>query len=136
MSLRCTYLNMEWLISQHNSLVCYKSDTTQNALFFRRSFWKSNFLAITEEREMYLIISISKHCKESYQFHSTYTVISGLLDDVDNSKLQNFELCHSCSKQANYLNIEVSLFEFIINLLTSQERKKVLEHSLNSCFSY
>ena len=30
---------------------------------------------------------------ESYQFPSTYTVISGLLDDVDNSKqLKNFEL--------------------------------------------
>ena len=68
------------------SFVCYKSGITQNALFFRRSFWKFNFLAITEEREIYLIISISKQCMESCQFPSTYTIISGLLDDVNNSK--------------------------------------------------
>ena len=82
------------------ALVCYKNDTSQNTLFFRSSFWKFNFLAITEEREIYLIISISKQCMESHQFPSTYTVISGLLNNVDNSKLQNFELCHCCSKQA------------------------------------
>ena len=41
-----------------------------------------NFLAITEEREIYMKISISKQCMESYQFPSTYTVISGLLNDV------------------------------------------------------
>ena len=40
----------------------------------------------TEEREIYLIILISKQCMENYQFPSTYTAISGLLDDVDNSK--------------------------------------------------
>ena len=45
-----------------------------------------NCLAITEEREIYLIILISKQCMENYQFPSTYTAISGLLDDVDNSK--------------------------------------------------
>ena len=68
------------------TLVCYKSDITQNALFnlfFRRSFWKFNFLAITEEREIYLIISISKQCMESCKFPSAYTIISGLLDDVN-----------------------------------------------------
>ena len=68
----------------YNSLVCYKSDITQNALFSRRSFWKFNFLAITEEREIYLIISISKQRMESCQFPSTYTAIFGLLDDVNN----------------------------------------------------
>ena len=45
-----------------------------------------NFLAITEEREIYLIISISKQCMKSCKFPSTYTIISGLLDDVKNSK--------------------------------------------------
>ena len=65
------------------TLLCYKSVTTQNALFFRRSFWKINFLAITEEREIYLIISISKQCMESCKFPSAYTIISGLLDDVN-----------------------------------------------------
>ena len=82
------------------SLVCYKSDITQNTLFFRRNFSKFNFLAITEEREIYLIITNSIQCMESYKFPSTYTIISGLLDDVNNSKQQHFELCHSCSKQA------------------------------------
>ena len=53
--------------------------------FFLRDFI-FNCLAITEEREMYLIILISKQCMENYQFPSTYTAISGLLDDVDNSK--------------------------------------------------
>ena len=53
------------------------------------SFWKFNFLAITEEKEIHLIISISKQCMESYKFHSTYAVICGLLDDVDYSKRQN-----------------------------------------------
>ena len=72
------------------SLVCYKSDIAQNALFFRRSFWKFNFLAITDEREIYLIISISKQCMESCKFPSTYTIISGLLDDVNNSEQLNF----------------------------------------------
>ena len=32
------------------SIVCYKSDITQNVLLFRRSFWKFSFLAITEEK--------------------------------------------------------------------------------------
>ena len=82
------------------SLVCCKSDITQNALFFRRSFWKFNSFAITEELEIYLIISISKQCMESCKFPSTYTIISGLLDDVNNSEQHNFQLCHSCSKQA------------------------------------
>ena len=50
------------------------------------AFESFNFLAITEEREIYLITLISKQCMESYQFPSTYTAISGLLDDVDNSK--------------------------------------------------
>ena len=53
----------------------------------------------------YLIIKISKQCMESYQFPSTYTIISGLFDDVDNSKRQNFELGHSCSKQANWSEV-------------------------------
>ena len=73
----------------YRSFAAYKSDITQNALFFRRSFWKFNFLAITEEREIYLIISISKQCMDSCKFPSTYTIISGLfgpLDDVNNSK--------------------------------------------------
>ena len=35
---------------------------------------------------------------ESCKFPSTYTVISGLLDDENNSKYKI--LCHSCSKQA------------------------------------
>ena len=74
---------------EDNSLVCYKSDITQNSLFFRRSFWKFNFLAITEEREIYLIISISKECMESYQFPYTYTVISGfwMLKITQNNKI-------------------------------------------------
>ena len=59
------------------TLVCYYSDTTQNALFFRRSFCKFNSLTITEKREIYLIISISISIW-SYQF-----------PDVDYSKLQN-----------------------------------------------
>ena len=37
---------------------------------------------------------------ESNQFPSTYTVISGLFDDVDDWKQQNFELCHCFSEQA------------------------------------
>ena len=41
---------------------------------------------LLKKREIYLIILISKQCMESYQFPSTYTAISGLLDDVDNSK--------------------------------------------------
>ena len=53
-----------------------------------------NFLANTEEREIYLIISISKQCMESQKFPSTYTATLGILDDVDNSKLQHLELCH------------------------------------------
>ena len=36
---------------------------------------------------------------ESCQFPSTYTAISGLLDDVDNSKQWNFELWHYCVSQ-------------------------------------
>ena len=36
--------------SKNKSLICYKSNITQNALFFRRSFWKYDFLAITEGR--------------------------------------------------------------------------------------
>ena len=40
---------------------------------------------------------------ESYQFPSTYTAISGLLDDVDNSKQWNFELWHYCTKATIYL---------------------------------
>ena len=39
---------------------------------------------------------------ESYQFPSTYTIISGLLDDVDNSKQWNFELWHYCIKATTY----------------------------------
>ena len=39
---------------------------------------------------------------EGCQFPYTYTTISGLLDDENNSKQQNYELCHSCSKQAKY----------------------------------
>ena len=39
---------------------------------------------------------------ESYQFPSTYTAISGLLDDVDNSKQWNFELWHYCIKATIY----------------------------------
>ena len=42
---------------------------------------------------------------ESYQFSSTFTVITELLKDVDNSKGQNFELCHCFSKQAIYTYI-------------------------------
>ena len=49
------------------------------------------------------LVSISKQCMESCQFHSTYTVIFGLFDDGDISNQQNFELCHCCSKQANYV---------------------------------
>ena len=33
---------------------------------------------------MYVTISVSKQCMESYKFPYTYTVISGLLDDEDN----------------------------------------------------
>ena len=40
---------------------------------------------------------------ESYQFPSTYTAISGLLDDVDNSKQWNFELWHYCTKATIYI---------------------------------
>ena len=54
--------------------------------FSEGAFEKFNCLAITEETEIYLIILISKQCMENYQFPSTYTAISGLLDDVDNSK--------------------------------------------------
>ena len=61
-------------------------------IFFRSSFWNFNFLAITEEKEIYLIISISKQCMEICPFTTTYTVISELFDDVHNSILQNFEL--------------------------------------------
>ena len=39
---------------------------------------------------------------ESYQFPSTYTAISGLLDDIDNSKQWNFELWHYCTKATIY----------------------------------
>ena len=74
-------LSLEWTVL---------SDITQNALFSRRSFWKFNFLAITEEGEIYLIILISKQCMESCKFPSTYTIISGLLDDVNNSKTIKF----------------------------------------------
>ena len=36
----------------------------------------------------------------SYQFHlPSYTVIFGLLKDVDNSKRPNFEYSHCCSKE-------------------------------------
>ena len=44
------------------------------------------FESLTEERDIHLIISISNQCMESCQFPSTYTIISGLLDDVNNSK--------------------------------------------------
>ena len=82
-------------------LLLYFCNDFWTNLFFRRSFWKFNFLAITEEREIYLII-ISKQCMESYQFPSTYTAISGLLDDVDNTKQWNFELWHYCTKATIY----------------------------------
>ena len=39
---------------------------------------------------------------ENYQFPSTYSAISGLLDDVDNSKQWNFELWHYCIKATIY----------------------------------
>ena len=39
---------------------------------------------------------------KSCKFPSTYTIISGLLDDVNNSEQKNFELCHSCIKRAIY----------------------------------
>ena len=47
-------------------------------------------LAITEEKEIYLIILANFQTvhgsMENYQFPFTYTAISGLLDDVYNSK--------------------------------------------------
>ena len=46
---------------------------------------------------------------ESYQFPSTYTAISGLLDDVDNSKQWNFELWHYCIKATIYIYTSGSL---------------------------
>ena len=49
---------------------------------------------------------------ESYQFPSTYTAISGLLDDVDNSKQWNFELWHYCIKATICTNIK-----FLINCI-------------------
>ena len=67
------------------SLVCYKGDITH---YFSGGSFESliSLQAITEEREIYSIISISKQCMESCKFPSTYTVISGLLGDVNNSK--------------------------------------------------
>ena len=53
---------------------------------------------------------------------STYTVISGLLYDVDNSKQQNFELCHCFSKQAKYQFSDNMANEE--NCLKSQEKLK------------
>ena len=44
---------------------------------------------------------------ESYQFPSTYTAISVLLDDVDNSKQWNFELWHYCMKATIYIYIYI-----------------------------
>ena len=65
------------LKKEGNSLVCNNSEMTENALYFSSSFWKFNFLAVTEEREVHLITSISKQCMESCQFPSAHTVISG-----------------------------------------------------------
>ena len=47
---------------------------------------------------------ISKRCMESYQFPSTYSVISRLLCVVYNSKGQIFELCH-CSSEIYPINM-------------------------------
>ena len=95
----CEYILFACLRQQWHNL---------NVFFFRRIFWKYNFLSNSEERD--LIISVSKQCTERYQFPSTYTVISGLFDDVHNSKVQNFELWHCCSKQANYIYIYIYIY--------------------------
>ena len=76
----------------YTSLDWDNSGMTQIISFLRRSCWKLNFLPITEERKIYLITSISKQCMESYQFPSNNTVISVLLNDVNNSKRQNLDL--------------------------------------------
>ena len=43
-------------------------------------------------------INIPKVHEEFPISPSTYTLIYGLFDDLDNSKQQNFELCHCSSK--------------------------------------
>ena len=110
------YPNCDCLtVFSYISLVWTKSDKTQIALFFNRSFWKFNFFTVTENWELCLVISISKLRMENYEFPSTYTVISIFLDDIDNSKQLNLELCQCCSKQA--IHLSNSLYKFIMVLL-------------------
>ena len=60
---------------------------------------------LLKKEKIYLIILISKQCMENYKFPTTYTAISGLLDDVDNSKQWNFELWHHCIKATIYTHM-------------------------------
>ena len=102
-NLRLGKLHSNWSVKKCLIFCLCKTSVIllKNALFIR-SFWKFNFLAITDEREIYLAIPISRQCIVGYQFPYTYTVIFVLLDNVHNWKLkwQDFELCHYCSKQA------------------------------------
>ena len=75
---------------------------------------------------------------ENYQFPSTYTAISGLLDDVDNSKQWNFELWHYCIKATICLTNRRNAHNLPWILSSKQVRKHIAqsEHPIkvnNNC---
>ena len=108
--LYCKYAYLNVILLYMNiSLACNNSDTTQNALFFRRSIWKLiSSQLLKKEKYIWSHQFSNNPWRVSYQFSSSHTVLSWLLDDVDNSKQQNFELCHCFHKQAISVNILVS----------------------------
>ena len=54
------------------------------------------------KKEIYILYIYDHINFQTVQFPSTYTVISGLLYVVDNSKQQIFDLCRCCSKQTTF----------------------------------
>ena len=68
---------------------------------------------------------------ESYQFPSAYTIISGLLDDVDNSKRQNFELRQCWNKQAIFeVPLANMLYKSLYYPLLWRQKKQFYIHEI------
>ena len=66
---------------------------------------------------------------ENYQFPSTYTAISGLLDGVDNSKQWNFELWHYCIKATIY-----PIYAFDVSKQTERLKNSPIDVRISATF--
>ena len=73
---------------------------------------------------------------ENYQFPSTYTAISGLLDDVDNSKQWNFELWHYCIKATICSSHEVVNYYFDVQLSDEYLRVNFRRGARHKCMIF